>query len=179
MLEKIVKVRGKTKFEKKIIRTAIFVWNLVLYSVPLNLFEFKIIPVPQFVLDTLSSLETALLNSVGIAANLTGNTIYACGASFTIAPECSGYKSLLGLFAIVMATPTKDLRNRVKWFLYLSPITIALNFLRIFSTVLLHCSLNIDIEFVHNVLWQILTTLAVFFLWLFFLIKNRQNLIEF
>jgi len=179
MLEKIVKIKGRNTFEKKVIRLAIFVWNLIIYSIPLNLFEHRIIPIPQPILNFLASIEGSLLSYVGISVAISHNVISACGVSFEIIDRCSGYKSFFGLFAIIMATPTKSIKNRLKWFLYLAPFALLTNIIRIFSTIFLHCVYKMDIYFIHNILWQILTTSTVIILWIIFLVKNKQELIEF
>ena len=178
MLERIIKVRGKTTFEKKVIRIAIFVWNLVIYSLPLDLLAFRIINLPSSVMESVAILSGYILNSLGFYVKVIGNSIIACGETFTIIQDCVGYKSILGLFAIIMATPTKDIKTRLKWFLYFTPVMFIINLLRITSTVYLGCLFG-NIKFIHNVLWQILTTVAVFLSWLIFLMKNKKDIIEF
>lgn len=177
MLELFVKVNVEDKKIRKLVCAAIFVWNLIIYAIPLNLLEYRIIKIPDGLLASYAEIVYYFLKVFGLDANLVKNNIIVLDKIFSITPNCIGYKSSLGIFSIIMATPTRDIRNRLKWAIVLAILAFIINFFRVYSTIILFYFFGVDPYFMHNVLWAILSSAIVLIMWVWFVKKNKQKLL--
>jgi len=180
MLEKIYRFIPKKyteiieKKHKKLLLLSIFLLNLSIYSIPLSLFHLNIIKIPTLLLEDYTSFLSKI---IFFEKEIYKNSIIIKGFEFIIDQECIGIKSILGFFAIIMATPTKNLKKRLKYFLILTPIVFSFNLARILSTIYLFYFFNINPYLLHETLWQIANTLFITFLWIIFYRRNKKDLI--
>lgn len=117
----------------KTAKLLIFPCAYLIFCVPLNFLDSLTFPLRIFA----TTISTAMLNGLGIAAERSGSAIYsmaAGGFSFDVADPCSGIRSLLALTALtaVYAYFTQKTLIR-KWLLFLAaiPLAIAGNIARI------------------------------------------------
>ncbi|MCZ7592054.1 MAG: exosortase/archaeosortase family protein [Kiritimatiellae bacterium] len=117
----------------KTAKLLIFPCSYLIFCIPLNFLDSLTFPLRIFA----TTISTAMLNGLGIAAERSGSAIYsmaAGGFSFDVADPCSGIRSLLALTALtaVYAYFTQKTLIR-KWLLFLSaiPLAIAGNIARI------------------------------------------------
>jgi len=180
MLEKIYKYILKDyatiaeKKYKKLLLLSIFLLNLSIYSIPLLLFHLNIIKLPENILETYTYFLSKL---IFFEKQTYKNYIIVKGFEFLIDQECIGIKSSLGFFAIIMATPTKNFKKRIRYFVILLPLVLLLNLVRILSTIYLFYFFNINPYLLHNILWEIINTAFITILWLIFYIKNKKDII--
>jgi exosortase/archaeosortase family protein len=84
--------------------------------------------------------------------------------------DCTGWKSMYALFALVIATPGAALNKKLKFLLVGLPTIFAVNLLRIATTIAFVVSFGIAyLDVVHSILWQeglIIAVVAVWYLWL-------------
>ena len=176
MLELFIKYKPKNELEKRLLRAAIFLWNLAIYSIPLFLISQGIIIFPMYILEYYTILVEYLLKLSGIEVVRENNILIVRDYNFAITQDCIGYKSLLGLFAIIFATPIKNFKVKARFFLIFAPISIFANIIRVYSTISLFYYYNIDPKFIHDVIWAILVTGLIILLWVIYFVKNKNNL---
>jgi len=180
MLERVYKIILKNYAEiaerkyKKLLLLSLFLLNLSIYSIPLLLFHLNIIKVPENILEIYTNLLGKL---IFFEKEIYQNNIIVKEFIFMIDQDCMGIKSVLGFFAIIMATPTKDIKKRMKYFLFLLPLVFSFNIVRILSVIYLFYFFNIDPYFLHEFLWQIVNNILITSLWLVFYIKNKKDLV--
>jgi len=177
MLELFIKYRPKDELGKKLLRLSIFLWNLSIYSIPLFLMSKGFITLPKGILNFYAKFIETLIKFFGIAISREENILILNDFSFVITQDCIGYKSFLGLFAIIFATPIKDFKIKAKYFLLFSPIVIIANVLRIFTTLIFYYYFNIDPKFLHDVIWMFLVSGLVVSLWIIYFIKNKDYVV--
>lgn len=117
----------------KTAKILIFPCAYLIFCIPLNFLDSLTFPLRIFA----TTISTAMLNGLGIAAERSGSAIYsmaAGGFSFDVADPCSGIRSLLALTALtaVYAYFTQKTLIR-KWLLFVAaiPLAIAGNIARI------------------------------------------------
>jgi len=180
MLEKIYKriLKGYAEISekkyKKLLLLSLFLLNLSIYSIPLLLFHLNIVKIPITFLEAYTNLLSKL---IFFESEVYQNNIIVKGFTFIIDQECIGIKSILGFFAVIMATPTKDIKKRLKYFLMLSPLIFSLNIIRILSVIYAFYLFNLNPYFLHDFLWQIINTIFITVLWLIFYRKNKRDLV--
>jgi len=180
MLERVYKYILKDhaviaeKRYKKLLLLSLFLLNLSIYSIPLLLFHLNIIKIPEGILEAYTNLLSKL---IPFEKETYKNYIIVKNFEFLIDQECIGIKSVLGFFAIIMATPTEDFKKRIKYFIILFPLVLLLNLIRVLSTIYLFYFFSIDPHLLHDLLWQIINTLFITTLWLIFYIKNKKDII--
>ncbi|RDD52434.1 hypothetical protein BA065_01715 [Nanoarchaeota archaeon NZ13-N] len=157
---------------RRLFKLSIFLFNLSIYSIPLLLFHLGLIKIP---IEVLSSYTDIIGRLLIMEKEILSNNIVVKSFVFQIDQECMGIKSILGFFAIMMSTPTKEIKRRFLYFLIFSPIVFSLNILRILSTVYGFYFYNLDPGFFHNFLWEVLNVIAIGSLWAVFYIKNKDN----
>ena len=177
MLELFIKVNIEDKKIRKLVGATIFIWNLIIYSIPLNLLEYRIIKIPDSFLIYYTKIVYYFLKVLNLNVDLVDNNIITLDIIFSITPNCIGYKSSLGIFAVIMATPTKDIFSRLRWAIALTILTFVINFFRVSSTIILFYFFRIDPVFLHNVLWAALSSIIVLSMWLWFVRRNKKNMV--
>ena len=175
MLEQFLKTKKLKKYKRSIL-LAIFLWNLIIYSVPLFLIENKFITLPRSFIYVFSKLICFLLTPL-LECTLRGNIIQVNSFAFVIDESCVGYKSFFGEFALIMAIPTKDIKKRLKYAIIFATLMFFINILRVFSTIALYYFLNVNPYFLHNVLWVVLQNIVMIYLAFIFFLRHKDNLL--
>ncbi len=165
--------------QKRMLSLLIFLLRLLVFSVPfyalltLSSTYSLFLPLQLFV----ASHTSLILNSIGISASQAGTLLIASPGTpsefrFVIDRDCTGWKSLVLLSALIMAVPSVKPDRRALGILAGAVIIWSVNLLRITSAVVVQQSLGREAAFfVHDVLWQFgltATLLSVWLLWLRF-----------
>lgn len=168
-------MKKKTRREFLAIAKFLIILNIFLipfYAVLLSGVSF--LPLQGLTADAV----TSLLQSSGIVAEQEGLLItipspQGSWAAF-INWDCSGWKSLFVLFALIAATPFA-LKRRVTGFLLL-PVIYVINILRIwFMFYYVHSFGLYGYEFLHTLIWSWGMIFFILFFWLLwiFLVRKR------
>jgi len=158
---------------KKLIEVARFILIFNLLAMPMYLvlyFNLSFDPLRSF----LAFLTAKFLTVFGINAVqenyfvdvLTNNQLLKIDISF----DSTGWKTLYALFALVIATPKRSMKNKLKFLAIGLPVLFALNFLRIATTILVAVVFGFKyFEVVHIFLWReglIAAVVLIWYLWL-------------
>lgn len=174
--EKIINIIKNNEKYKKMFVLSIFLLNLSLYSIPLLFFHLEIIKVSQEFINIYTRIIYNL-DLLKIDKKIIENVIIVKDFRFYIDQQCLGLKSMLSMFAIIMATPIKSLKKRIKYLLIALPIVFILNIIRIYSTIYLFYFFNVDPYIVHDVLWEFFNTFFIFSIWYIFYKNVKSDII--
>jgi exosortase/archaeosortase family protein len=155
-------------------------WNLQKFILRLLILAIPLYLVISFGIDLgPAQLEVAresylLIKSSGINAELYGTGImaYAGGAPifFVITPDCTGWKAMLFLSALVVAVPKRGWKLRLAGIVPGIVVLWAVNILRVLAVVQVFMAYGLgSAMLVHDILWQIglgLCALAIWLAWL-------------
>lgn len=167
-------IKNNEKYKKMFV-VSIFFLNLSIYSIPLLLFHSEIIRIPKEV--TISYTKFLYnIDLLRIEKEMKDNMIIIREFIFLIDQQCLGIKSILGVFAIIFATPTKFFKRKIKYFLIVLPIVFFLNIIRIYSTIYLFYFLNLDPHLIHDILWGILNSFLIVIIWYNFYKKVKDEI---
>ena len=177
----LIEKAKNNKILRKELLIAAFFTNMMIYSIPLYLFSYYYIILPNSFLIDYSKFLAYILEISNINFQLYQNVIYVKNISFVIDQECTGFKSVFGIFALIfstpiLSTPILDLKKKIKYFIIFSLILYLINIFRLWSVFYLYYFFNINPYFVHNLLWEIFTTLFLIIFWSIFLFKNKDKL---
>lgn len=180
MLEKIIfKLRNKAK--KKYLFLLSFLLNLIILSIPLYIYShYEIIPIS--ILKDYTLFISYILNLSNVPNIVLNNIIIVNGFNFIIDQNCIGIKGILGFFAIIFAIPFIKYREKLNYFIKFSPILFLINIFRVYSTIILYYYLNLsyeEVKFLHDILWEILSTGIVILLWILFLRMKKLEIINY
>jgi exosortase/archaeosortase family protein len=174
------KRRKKAVFEfrkKDALRVLKFLIRFNLFAIPLYLI---IISGFQwgFLKDLTTDISFFLLRTTGIDASLSGNmiSIPAEGGSFaaTIDWDCTGWKSMFALFALIFAT---DFSLRKKLYgLVLIPLVYLANILRIWFMFYFVSNFGLlYYDIVHSLVWSWGLILIILILWVVWMKTFRDT----
>jgi exosortase/archaeosortase family protein len=160
-----------TKRQERLWNTLIFMIKILLFSIPMYvLLAFSQILLP--LQAAVSSNTVFLLRLMGFDAGVQSLFISISGANpfiFVVSEDCTGWKSMLFLIALVSAVPAVEMRKRLAGFLIGLPVIYAGNLVRIILVVIIEQSFGLQAAMLfHDVLWQaglIALVLAVWTLW--------------
>jgi len=155
---------------------SVFLANMLIYSIPLSLFSYYYIVLPYSFLISYSEFISRILYYSNIDFILENNVLYIKNMSFIINQECTGFKSLFGIFALIFSTPILNIKKKILYFIIFSPVLFILNIFRLWSVFYFYYMFDIDPHFLHTFLWEIFTTIFLIIFWLVFLIKNKKEL---
>jgi exosortase/archaeosortase family protein len=173
---KIIEELKNSKILRKELIISVFFLNMIIYSIPLFLFSYYYIVLPDSFLINYSKFISYILNISGIKFQLEENIIYVNGISFIINQECTGFKSLFGIFSLIFSTPILNIRKKIRYFLIFGLLSYVINIFRLWSVFYFYYFFFIDPFFIHNMLWEIFTTVFLIIFWLIFLLKNKKEL---
>ncbi len=148
----------------KLKKTQIFLTKLLILSIPLYLIiwfgvDFSLLQ------EFTTNSAVWILNSIGIASTRDGFNILSENFAFFISKDCTGWKGMLFLFSLIVATDSKLKKKFLGIFITL-PIFFSLNLIRIILMVWVGISNPGIFEILHDFLWQISMIFLVLFLWL-------------
>ncbi|BFI73608.1 cytochrome c-type biogenesis protein ResA [Nanoarchaeota archaeon] len=169
------------KIIRKELLIATFFINMLIYSIPLYLFSYYYIVLPTSFLIDYSNFIGYILKISNINFQLEQHVLYVKNISFIIDQECTGFKSVFGIFALVfstpiLSTPVIDIKKKLKYFAISAIILFLINIFRLWSVFYFYYFFNANPFFIHNLLWEIFTTLFLIIFWLIFLYKNKKYL---
>ncbi len=173
--------RNLSPFQRKLLDILFFVYSFLLLG-----FIF------QLVLRSglqLYWLKLAVANSVSFLFNLAGIEsatretfiiIQNTGWKVEIIRDCTGWKSFFALFALILITPKKSLREKSLGILVAIPFVFVITVLRVFTSMLYGLELGIEkFQYFHDILWQfalIIVLLGYWYAWLKYFENKTKSL---
>ena len=157
--------------DAKLLRILKFIIKFNLFAIPLYIILYEGWTLP-WLQQAIANITTAILGALGY--NPTANGLYISipirngdWAAF-ISWDCTGWKSLLAFFALVMATDYPMKRKLLG--LLLLPVIFAVNLLRIVFMFFYVRTFDLaNYQTVHTIIWSwglILTIIALWLIWL-------------
>jgi exosortase/archaeosortase family protein len=178
--------------QKKLFETLVFLLKLLVFAVPLYaIMSFQGILYPLQAAVTHNVLW--LMGLAGLDASASGFLITAGEIVFLVSEDCTGWKSMLLLAALVLSVPGASPKRRLAGLAAGIPLIYAGNLFRILAVVFVWRSYGLGpATAVHDYLWQaglIFLVLAAWTVWLAWawnigpwkgktLIKRRRKLIK-
>ena len=149
-----------------------FLVKLNILAIPLYILlaiDFSFPPLQSFLASALGNA----LNLLGYAASVNGYFISVIDGLSTVAFEinmdCTAWKSMYFLAALVIAIPAKQ-EKKMKFLAITLPILLVINFFRILTTIILGFQYGFEyLEIVHTFLWRegmIFVVLGFWYIWL-------------
>lgn len=158
-----------TRDQDKLWRTLQFLLRLLALSIPLYLVIFLALDLTSLQLSVAGATSWAL-TSLGWSVQQDGILLTANGFNFILSPDCTGWKSMVFLFALLFATIGVSLRKRLLGLLVGVPVIYLGNLARVLGTVFIQASYGTETALlVHDWLWQfglIALVMAVWIIWL-------------
>ncbi len=106
-------------------------------------------------------------------ALLSDNTI----RTIAIDMDCTGWKSLYALFALVLATPLKKNKSKLNFLAFALPTLFFINIFRIYLTVTFCHIIGFQyLDIIHNLFWREGLILVIIILWYWWLRKEKYNI---
>jgi exosortase/archaeosortase family protein len=159
------------EINKKLIGILWFLVKFNLLAIPLYLIIYMNLTLPAVQSFVANSVHT-ILSALGYMSELNGYMINFPIVSVEITFDCTGWKSVYALFALVVATPSVLWKKKLKFLAVGLPAIFVINILRIVTTLAVVMSFGIEyLEVAHNILWQEGLILAVLGIWYFWLRK--------
>jgi exosortase/archaeosortase family protein len=161
------------KYRRRLIEVLKFIVIFNLLAIPMYAvlyFNLSFEPLKNF----LAFLTTKTLELFGVNAVqqdafvnvLARNQLLSIEISF----DSTGWKTLYALFALVLATPKKEIENKLKFLSWGIPLLFVVNFLRIVTTIMVAVTYGFQyFDVVHIFLWReglIAAVVVLWYLWL-------------
>ena len=167
---------------KKLLAILIFLIKLNLFVIPLYVLlwlDFSLPSLQNFLASSLAST----LSFFKYPAVSKGKYIFIFLSEdsyriipFEISMDCTGWKSMYLMVALAFST-SFNLRRNFKFLAIALPLLFSLNFLRIFSTLIIAFKLGSQyFEVIHTFLWRECMVAAVILIWYFWLRKIKYSL---
>jgi len=176
---------------RKLLATLIFSIKLNLLVIPLYILIYLDFSLPSLqnflaylISLTLSSLKFPVASEgKNIFIFLTESESYRI-IHFEISMDCTGWKSMYLLTALVFAS-SFELKKNLKFLAITLPFLFIINFLRIVSTIAIALIFGFEFfEVTHNILWRegmVFIVVIIWYLWLRkikYKLKDNLNLVE-
>lgn len=152
-------------------------WKLLQFLARLAALSVPLYMIIALAID-LSALQLAVAGNSAWLLGVMGNqvsqegvlvgvgTLEGAGFSFTISPDCTGWKSMLFLFGLIFAVPAVACKRRLLGLAAGIPVLWGVNLLRIVSAVYAQQAWGIEAAMVlHDVWWQLGLAAAVLAVW--------------
>jgi exosortase/archaeosortase family protein len=154
---------------QKLLNLLIFLIKFNLLSIPLYFIITYDLSLPQFQ-TFFATLTSLLLRAIGyntLQKDFTLSILHAGKLNqIEISWDCTGWKSLYALFALVIATPAKPI-NKAKFLVFALPFLFLINLVRIISTIIFSLSYGFEyFDIIHNFLWKWSILLFIPLFWL-------------
>ncbi len=168
---------------KKLLAILIFLIKLNLFVIPLYVLlwlDFSLPLLQNFLANSLASTLSffkypAVSKEKYIFIFLNEANSYQI-IPFEISMDCTGWKSMYLMVALVFST-SFNLRRNLKFLAIALPFLFSLNFLRIFSTLIIAFKLGSQyFEVIHTFFWRECMVAAVILIWYFWLRKIKYSL---
>ncbi len=163
---KISRMRDKfTPQEQKLWLTFQFFLRLLILSAPIYLVLLFLVDMTALQL-LVAGNSAWLLGSLGWHIVQEGPLLNLGTFSFIISPDCTGWKSILFLFALLFAVPHVSGKKRLLGLVIGIPVLWAGNLGRILLTVLVQDMYGFELAvFVHDYLWRLGLVVLVLLIW--------------
>ncbi len=162
-----------TGTEKGLWETLVFVIRVLIFSVPLHLIMFfsdVLIPLQGLV----ASNAASVLRAAGYEITRSGIFLAINNSHeflFAITQDCTGWKSMILLCALLFAVPRVETKKRITGLLAGIPVIYAGNLARIILIVLAEQSYGIEFAMaLHDYMWQLGLVLLVMAFWVAWLV---------
>jgi exosortase/archaeosortase family protein len=165
---------GMTARQEKLFDTLLFLVKVIVLSIPL--YFIILLGVSLYPLQYLdATVSSGILRALGYAVQQEGNYITVGTAStfsFILSEDCTAWKSMLFLFALIFAVPKIELKKRLLGLGLGIPVLWMGNQARIVGVVITERATSEQFAlFTHDYFWRILLVLLVLGVWLVWL-KN-------
>ncbi len=153
------------------------------------LIKFNLLSIPLYVIILsgmeftqiqliVSNIVYQIFNIIGYSVRREGiNLIFDQAPlvlSITINTDCTGWKSMYTLFALMLASPVPHKFRKIRNILIAISLVFLANILRISSILLLTAKFGTQyINWLHSVIWQPLMIITILFVWLIWLKRQR------
>ncbi len=176
---------------RKLLATLIFSIKLNLLVIPLYILIYLDFSLPSLQ-NFLAYLISLTLSSLKFPVTSEGKNIFIFlteSESYRIIPfeismDCTGWKSMYLLTALVFAS-SFELKKNLKFLAITLPFLFIINFLRIVSTIAIALIFGFEFfEVTHNILWRegmVFIVVIIWYLWLRkikYKLKDNLNLVE-
>ena len=162
MAEKIQEAVGMKN--SRLFETQIFLTKLLVLSVPLYLVLWLGIDM-GFLQEITASSVVSGLEILGISCERAGFEINSNGFLFHISKDCTGWKGMMFLFSLILATKS-SWRKKLIGLGTTLPAFFSFNMLRIIFMVWIGVNYQGMFELLHDFVWQFSMVAVVVFLWL-------------
>lgn len=162
-----------SKRNKKLFETLLFLAKLLVLSAPLYavLNWGNLVPLQNFVAEEIANF----FKFVGFQAYREGTTLFVGKVAFSVTADCTGWKSLIFMSALVVATGS-GLAEKLEALSLNLPILYSINLSRVALVVFFTYSYGPGAyELMHDFMWKISTVASVLLLW--FMWTRRKSLI--
>lgn len=159
-----------SKGQKKLFETFIFLIKLIVLSIPLYVLLFfseVLMPLQNLVAYNVHFI----LKSVWAEVVMDGVLIKSGWFTFFISEDCTGWKSMLFLFALIFAVPRVQVKKRLMGLAAGIPAIYAGNLFRIVLVVFIWQAFGYETAMImHDYFWQIGLVSLVLVVWILWLV---------
>jgi len=166
-----------SKTERRLWETLVFVLKILAFSIPLQLimhFSQVLHPFQELVASNVSFIFRLMGYDVvrnGISLTITGTHEFL----FLITGDCTGWKSMILLCALIFAIPRVEMKKRLIGLIIGITIIYTGNLIRILLIVLAEQSYGLEAAMIiHDYLWQLGLVSLVIVIWVVWLIWNGK-----
>lgn len=161
-----------TKKQKRLELTLEFLVRLLILSIPLYVilyFQGMLLPLQELVANHVFWL----LKSAGFSVIKDGLMIAVRGGEafgFFISEDCTGWKSMVFLFALIFAVPKTPMKKRLLGLIAGIPLIYLGNLLRIYWVIMIGKAYGAEAALiVHDLFWHLGLVSLVFVIWIIWL----------
>ena len=190
MINKLIKlifldansIKLDNKRDQKMLLILVFFIRFILSAIPLyfvmgyfNFYDIQLIQAKQ-VFSLMNPNESYL--DEGKDINLPLISTFGWKQPFAIDAACTGYRSFLALFGLIIATPNYKKKYKLLGIILSIPILWFVNIFRIYFTIMLTVSTQ-KFDLIHGIFWRWGLTLFIVTYWftwfLIFKIRNKYK----
>jgi exosortase/archaeosortase family protein len=162
--------------QERLYGTLVFLLRLCILSIPVYLVLALGIGLYPLQLAAAGQAEW-VFGRMGMVASREGAGMTVQGFSFLIDEDCTAWKPMLFLAALIVAVPAAGWRKRLMGVAVGIPLLWAANLLRIVTVVLAQQSLGTEAAlFLHDWVWQLLMVGVALWVWLCWLLYGRARI---
>lgn len=151
------------------------------------LIRFSVLAIPLYLMQDLfdfSPLQTVVTNNAMLVLSAIGLDVRADGFDIilqnsiiiNISPDCTGWKSMIAYFSLLMAVPNVKMKKRLLGLVGI-PVIYIMNIFRISYLVWLGANYGIEaLQSAHMFLWRIGFPVLILIAWLGWLLLTKNKL---
>ncbi len=165
--------------QRKLFETLLFLVKLLVFAIPLYImlaFSEVLLPLQGAV----SHNVYHILKSLGFEVVRSGFLLRADGFAFLVSEDCTGWKSMLFLAALIFAVPGVLVKKRLLGLLVVVPVIYIGNLLRILAVVFIWKAYGYEFaNIIHDYFWQLGLISLVLIVWVSWLIWAGKAEVKF